>query len=255
MSSKSYVNLPGQSNKADLLRWNAWLPKLAQVWAALRFQVDDAVDPLERKQVTVTMRQGLGLVITLGMLAGLIPMIANLWLAVPLGTAVPLAQLADAAAQVLRAFTGSVPLDIAAHTVQTVAGLEPRMPGFFAALLSAIGIWLNWPLGWLTIWIVYGAFVMALLRVMGAPNTLEEYFAATSFAAVPLTLIGLAPIPWIGPLAVVIGLVAAFLLYFQLVRFVARRDIGRTLLAVLAPIAIVIFVPMATTLGAYLLVR
>ena len=139
-----------------------------------------------------------------------------------------------------------MPLDIAAHTVQTIAGLEPRMPGFFAALLSALGIWLNWPLGWLAIWIVYGAFVMGLLRVMGATNTLEEYFAATSFAAVPLALIGLAPIPWIGPLAAIIGLVLAFLLYLQLARFVARRDIGRTLIAVLAPIAVVIFVPVAT---------
>ena len=96
MSSKTYVTLPGHSNRADLLRWNAWLPNLAQVWAAFRFQVEDAVDPLERKQVTVTMRQGLGLVVMLGLLAGLIPMIANLWLAVPMGTAVPLAQLADA---------------------------------------------------------------------------------------------------------------------------------------------------------------
>ena len=243
MSAKTYITLPGQENQVDLLRWQTWLPTLAQLWATLRFQLDDALDPHERKRVTVTMRQGLGLVVVLGLVAGLIPMIANLWLAVPMGAAVPLAQLSNVAAETLRAFTGSVPLDIAAHTVQTMAGLEPRMPGFFAALLSAMGIWLNWPLTWLTLWIVYGAFVMGLVRIMGANNTLEEYFAATSFAAVPLTLIGLAPLPWLGPLAAIIGMALAFVLYVQIVRYVALHDIGRTLIAVLAPIAVVVFVP------------
>ena len=133
-----------------------------------------------------------------------------------------------------------------------MAGLEPRMPGVLAALLSALGVWLNTPLTWLTWWMVYGTVVFAAARLMGAANTLQAFVAATSFAAVPLLLTGLAPIPWIGPLLTFAGSVLAFAVYFKAMQFVTRLDAGRTVLCMLLPLAVGIVLPLlALGIGAF----
>ncbi len=202
------------------------------------------LDPYERGHVTVSMRQGLGLIVVFALVAGVIPLLANLWLAIPMGAAVPLALVADTIGRLTSAFGGYLPLDITGYTAQTLAGVEPRMPGFLAALLSALGIWLNWPLGWLTNWIGYGVFVAGLARLMGAHNTLQSFFAATSFVAVPLLLLGLYRIPILGPIAMLTAVVWGFFLYYRIVRYVTRLDVGRTLLSMLLPIAVLLMVPL-----------
>ena len=244
MNQQTYVVQPGQLRRDDWLRWSNWMPSLDQVGAAARLRVKDAVDPWERNAVTVTMRQGLGMILVLGLAAGIVPLIANLWLALPLQTSVPLAQAGNNAAQMMAAYGANSPLGIIGSSVQTAAGLEPRMPGFLAAILSALGLWINTPLTWLPYWIVYGALVFAAARLMGAANTLQQFFAATSFAAVPLLLTGLAPLPWIGPLLAFAGTVLAFTVYFQAIHFVTRLDGGRTALCMLLPLALGLFLPL-----------
>ena len=61
---------------------------------------------------------------------------------------------------------GGVPLeDAVARLLAALAGLPPAgLPGWLAALLSSLGVWLNTPLQWLTWWLVYG---VAVLLVMG----------------------------------------------------------------------------------------
>ncbi len=252
-SKDSYVVQPGRPRRDDWLRWSNWMPTLDQIGAAARLKVADAVDPWERGVVTATMRQGLGLIVLLGLLAGLLPFFANLWLAVPMQTSVPLAQAATNVMPWSRAYPADSLPSIVGSTVQMVAGLEPRMPGVFAAILSALGLWINTPLSWLGYWIVYGLFVAGFARLMGAANSLPAFFAATSFAAVPLLLTGLAPIPWVGPLLALAGVVLAFVVYFQTVRFATRLEGGRTLLAMLLPLAVGIILPLLG-LGAGILV-
>ena len=70
---------------------------------------------------------------------------------------------------------------------------------------------------------------------MGAKNQLQPFFAATSLAAVPLVLTGLAPIPLVGPVAVVGGALWAGGVYCLAVRFVTGLDWVRLLLALLLP--------------------
>ena len=161
-----------------------------------------------------------------------------------MGTSVPLAQLADGAAQMIGVYTGNAPLEMTAHTVQTVAGLEPRMPGVLAALLSALGLWLNWPLSWLANWIVYGTIVYAAARIMGARHMLPTFLAATSFIAVPLLLTGLTPIPLVGPLLAMAGLILAFVLYFRIAAYVTGLDAGRTVICMLIPVAVAVLIPL-----------
>jgi hypothetical protein len=244
MSQDTYVVQPGQLERDDWLRWSNWIPSIDQMVAAARLQVKDAVDPWERGAVTVTMRQGLGMIVLLGLIAGVVPLIANLWLALPLQTAVPLAQAGNNAAQMTADYPPDSVLGVIGSTVQTAAGLEPRMPGVLAAILSALGVWINTPLGWLATWILYGTFVFAAARLMGAPNTLQNFFAATSFAAVPLLLTGLMPVPWVGPLLAFAGALLASAVYFLAVQFVTRLDAGRVALCMLLPLALGIVLPL-----------
>ncbi|MBK8046041.1 MAG: hypothetical protein IPK16_02245 [Anaerolineales bacterium] len=227
MSRHSYISLPGQHPREEWLQWRFWFPRVDQIIAALRFQMHDALDPFERGETTATMREGLGLVIVTALVAGVIPLVANLFLAVPMATSVPMAQLGSAAAQITDAYRGIIPIEVAGTTVQTLAGLEPRMPGFLAAFLSAVGIWLNWPLGWLANWIVYGALVAGMARLFRATSTLGCFLAGTSFAFVPLVLVGLGPIPWIGPLFVIVGFAWSVAVYYKTVHYVTELDAGR----------------------------
>ena len=121
------------------------------------------------------------------------------------------------------------------------------MPGFLAALLSSLGIWLNTPLNWLSNWIVYGAIVAALARMMGAHGTLQLFFAATSFTAAPMLLTGLAPIPFLGPVAVIVAWVWAAMVYYRAVRLVTRLDAARTLLSMFLPLVLVAAIPTLLT--------
>lgn len=123
-----------------------------------------------------------------------------------------------------------------------MTGLPPQMPGVFAAVLSALGIWINTPLTWLAWWIM--SALVSTTRLMGASNTLQTFFAATSFAAVPLLLTGLAPIPWIGPLLAFAGTALAFAVYYLAMQLVTRLDAGRTALCMLLPLAVGIVLPL-----------
>jgi hypothetical protein len=247
-SDKTYVVQPGQLDREDWTRWSNWMPSLDQIGAAARLNVSDAVDPWERGDVTVTMRQGLGMIVVLGLVAGIIPLLANLWHGITMGTAVPLAQAANSVAPLATAYPPDSPIYILGNAVQTIAGLPPRMPGFLAGFLSALGVWINTPLTWLTYWIVYGLFVFGLARLLGAKNTLQAFYAATAFAAVPLVLMGLGPLPWIGPLLVFAALVLAFAVYYGAVRYVTKLDGGRTFLSLLLPLAVGVVLPLLALL-------
>jgi hypothetical protein len=252
--SDTYVRLPGKLRQREIWRLRDWLPALQQVWDALLFRLPDALDPHERGVVTASMRQGLGLVFFLGLVAGIAPFIDNLWLSVTVGAAAPLASLGQSAAQWLAAY-GSIPaVEIAAHTLQSVAGLEPRMPGVLAALLSSLGLWLNTPLNWLSLWIIYGALVLATARFMGARATLETFFAATSFAFAPLVLTGFVSIPFVGPVLSLVGVVWGFLLYVQIAFWTTRLSVARIVLSMLLPIAVLLALPtLAGMVGAFFL--
>lgn len=255
MSSQTHVLMPDQIDREDWLQPRHWLPDLHQMWDAASFRLHDAFDPYERREITVSMRQGIGMIFVLGLVAGLLPWLGNLWMSLRAGTAAPLAAAALSLAELAGAYAGAPVLNIVANTAGLLAGVEPRLPGFWAALLSSLGLWLNTPLSWLSSWIVYGTFVAALARLFGAANRLQTFFAATSFAAVPMVLTGLAPIPLLGPLAVVAAWGWAALLYYQAVRYVTRLDPVRTLLCMALPPTVAAAIAMGFALFTVLMVQ
>jgi len=243
MSLHTYVNMPGRAPREEWLQRKYWLPRVNQMWDAARLNLGDALDPFERGEVSVSMRQGIGMIVVLGLIAGVLSLIAHLWLGLRMGTAVPVAITAAALSDLAAAYTGNPAANQLANSAGMMAGIEPRLPGFLAALLSALGMWLNWPLSWLSNWILYGTVVAGLARLLGAGNRLQLHFAATSFTAVPLLLTGLSPVPFVGSLAVIGAFVWAALLYYKAVRRVTGLDPMRTLLSMLVPVAVVAALP------------
>lgn len=253
MSLHTHVTLPGRAPREEWTQRAYWLPDFNQMWNAARLNLPDALDPFERGAVTVSMRQGIGMIVVLGLAAGVMPFLTNLWLGLFMGAAVPLASAASSFAEFAAGYPTNPAVAHFSDTVRLAAGIEPRMPGFLAALLSSIGLWLNWPLGWLSTWIVYGTVVAGLARLMGANNNLQTFFAATSFTAVPMLLTGLSPIPFLGPIAVITGMVWAAVLYYKAIRYVTGLDTPRTLLSMFLPALVMAAIPTLLTFGLILL--
>ncbi|MEZ4580832.1 MAG: hypothetical protein R3A10_04110 [Caldilineaceae bacterium] len=51
--------------------------------------------------------------------------------------------------------------------------------------------WINWPLTWLSYWLVFGVVVLLAAKLFRASTTLQRFYAATGYAAKLLMLVGL----------------------------------------------------------------
>ncbi|MCC6454920.1 MAG: YIP1 family protein [Caldilineaceae bacterium] len=237
MNSSRFLAADGTLPPQRSAWWSGWLPTLHQVQQAIQLQFDTESVP-EREPSgnvwTLSMRQGLGLVVLAALLAGLLPFLVNAVTAMRFGSTLPLAQLAQQ-----QATDGTIPA-LWSETWQRLAGLPPALlPGWLAGLLTSLGVWINWPLRWITWWLVYGTAVLLAAKIWGAPPTLQRFLAVTSYAAVPLILTGLGPVPWLGALAQLVAVVWMLLVYLRSVRAVTGLDWGRAVLAVILPGAVV----------------
>ncbi|RIK35608.1 MAG: hypothetical protein DCC55_29835 [Chloroflexi bacterium] len=246
MSSDSYVALPGDASTREVWSLNNWLPRIEQVRAALQLRIDEVIGATgdegenEADLATTSMRQGMGLVFVLGVLAGALPFVVNWISATRAGTALPLLRLVqNLNEQGDQWATLPLPLDIWVDTARTLAGVDPRAPGWLVAFLSALGEWINWPLNWLALWLVYGLGVLVVSKLLGGPTTLQRFYAATAYAFTPLLLAALSPIPCLGALATFVGIVWMVVMYIHAVYVVTGLDMGRAILSVFLPAALV----------------
>lgn len=212
----------------------------------------------------ISMRQGFGMICLVGIVAGLLPFLFNMALAGRAGVALPFAQstqLYDSVVDSLTQGRDATPLaeqmfygpdaspsdamgdaqellsgNPTDQAIRKIAELPPIWPVSAVALLSVLGEWINWPLRLLAVWVVYGTIVLLICHLLGATTTLQNYLAATSYAALPILLYGLLPIPLLGALALLVGTVAAIVVYVVMARTVTGLNTAKTLVAMLAPL-------------------
>ncbi len=230
-------------------------------WLPPPQKMSDAIQLRAPGFANTTMRQSLGMVVLLGLLAGFLPFLFNWGQATAAGSALPLARLAAVGAMLnasllergamnqapIQFVSGLFGLAQLGELFQTIAGLEQPFPGWFTAFLSALGEWINWPLRWLSLWIVYGALVMVCNKALGAANRLQPFFAATGFAAAPLLLSGLAPIPCLGRVGSVAGVIWAVIVYARANEEVTGLPRSRSLIAVFLPVFFVLLFSLLVT--------
>ncbi|MCE7987853.1 MAG: hypothetical protein DYG89_42350 [Caldilinea sp. CFX5] len=254
MNAQTFVHRPERTAAPDLWSPQGWLPAWSQVRTALTLQVEQVIAPWATDGVeesdnvatlhTTSMRQGVGLVIVAALIGGLLPLIVQWVQAAQIGTAAPLAALARYAEAQSNGFALTPFAQVWTNTARTMAGLDPIAPVWLAAGLSALGNWLNWPLTWLTIWLVYGLGVLATLKLQGATTTLPHFYGATSYAFVPLVLLGLGVIPYLGPLFSLAGIIWAVLIYGETVRALVNLPTQRVVLTLLAPLVVSILITL-----------
>jgi hypothetical protein len=231
-----------------------------QDWLPHSQQMSDAVQLRQNVYGTISMRQGLGMIVVLGLAAGFIPFLVNWFQAAQIGAALPLAQLARAGAELQKSapqfmpwFPGLPSVETVADLYQTLGGLGQPFPGWLAAGLSALGEWINWPLRWLSLWIGYGLLVMVANKLLGATGTLQRFYAATSFATVPLLLTGLSPIPCVGAVFNILAAAWSFTVYVKANQAFTGFSLTQALLAVVLPV-IVLFVLWLLVVGFLLII-
>lgn len=250
MTTETFLQVPEKATTPDLWSLRAWLPAWTQVRTALALHVDQVIAPWDEEageavHLTATsMRQGIGLVVVAATLGGFLPFWVNWLQAARMGTVLPLVTLARYAEQQ----SSSEPMlpfaEAWTETARTMAGLAPGIPPWLAAGLSALGAWANWPLDWLTVWLVYGLGVLVALKIQGATTTLPHFYAATSYAFVPLGLFGLRPLPYIGVLFGLVGLVWAALIYSRAIHTLTQLAMPRIIVSLLAPLALAVLVAL-----------
>ncbi len=237
-----------------------WLPSLRQMRDALQLRVDSAVGPQINEEEPIligthtTMRQGMGMVIVAALLAGALPFLANWLRAASAGTSIQMLMLSDFATArsgwwSLLGLDGAFVTD----TLQQVAGMSSRLPGFMAGFFSALGLWINTVLDWLGLWIANGAAVLAVAHVFGAQTTLQRFFSTTAYAFLPLVLLTLTPIPCVGPLAGLLALIWAALIYFNAVRSVTGLEMHKVVISALLPgviLILAVLLALAMPIGA-----
>ncbi|MCB0045534.1 MAG: hypothetical protein H6642_11255 [Caldilineaceae bacterium] len=221
-----------------------WLPPREQMQYALRLNARYAIEGDPEHQAAIapcpatSMRQGAGMIFMAALITGALPFLIRWIQAARFGTATPLLDLARLF-NVESAFPADGGIPLVTDAVYRVVGLDPRAPAWLAAGLSALGEWISLPLDWLTVWIIYGVGVLAVSHLLGAHTTLQHFFAGTSYTCLPFLLLLLTPIPYLGVLAAGAALVWAAILYVRSVMVVTGLDLGRTLVSVIAPGALV----------------
>jgi len=215
-----------------------------QKWLPTPQQMSDAAQLRASGFANTTMRQSLGMVVLLGLLAGFPAFLVNWGQAAVSGGALPLARLADvsvALGQMLEQFGPERFRFVqVGELFQIVAGLDQPFPSWLAAFLSALGEWVNWPVRWLSLWVVYGALVMTCNKALGATNRLQPFFAATGFAAVPLLLTALSPLPCLGGIGNVVSIIWAVVVYARANEEVTGLPRKRALTAIVLPLFFVL---------------
>lgn len=249
--SSSFLRADG-SLEPQPERMTGWLPSPTQMMQGAQGQFGPPLDDEADTAATATpwytsMRQAMGMVVLAALVAGILPVVLAWIQAVRLGTVVPLVQMAQLAELGPDAARWMGPLAALLSPMRTLAGMQPSVfPGWLAALLSALGVWINWPLRWLAWWIVYGLGVMVGAKLLGATTTLQHFYALTAYAALPLLLLALGPIPFLGGIATLVALVWAAVVYISATRAVTGFSLARTLVCVAMPAAVGVLLGLMT---------
>ncbi len=227
-------------------------------WLPSTQQMSNAVQLRPQPFGEISMRQALGMILLAGLLGGIFSFVVNWVQAASMGTVLPLAQASRSVENLARfgdfGLAGLAPVNLPGLTesIHTLAGLDQALPGWLAALLSALGTWVSLPLAWMQSWIVYGLLVALTAKALGATMTLQRFYAATGYFVVPLVLTNLVVIPYLGDLIGALIFVWALLVYAKGVQEAGKFGPLRVVASLVLPLFFVAVIYAVVTLTATL---
>ncbi len=159
-------------------------------------------------------------------------------------------------------------LDLGLRIGAETAALPTLLPEPIGAVFNAVGGWLSRPFAdggfplaaaALGTWLGYGVWVMLAAKLLGGRGALHSFFGATALFAIPHVLGIFGRVPVVGPILGFVAFAWGIAIYVKATSVSQQFSVARSLLAVAAPLLLIIAVtallaPMVLSLFALLLV-
>jgi hypothetical protein len=129
-------------------------------------------------------------------------------------------------------------MDSLAPMIEDIASIRAPLPLGVSGFFAALGGWLSGALAAIGGWLFYGALVLIVVNLLGGGARLAEFYGTVAVYAIPGLLGLLGPIPCLGGVLVFLGTVWGIVMYVKATSVVSGLDIGRSIVAVLAPFVV-----------------
>jgi hypothetical protein len=126
-----------------------------------------------------------------------------------------------------------------------IANIRPPLPAGISGFFTALGSWLNGTLAAIAGWLFYGTLVLATANLLGGSAKLRHFYGTVALYAIPGLLGLLGSIPCVGGIVVLIGTIWAVVMYVKATSVVTGLDIGRSIVAVVAPFVVLLLLALA----------
>jgi hypothetical protein len=114
------------------------------------------------------------------------------------------------------------------------------LPRAFGGLFQAFGGWLSGALSSIGGWLFYGALVLIAVNLLGGTAKLADFLGMVAVSTIPGLLRIFGPIPCAGGLLGLAALIWTVIVYVKAVSVTTDLDIGKSILAVLAPAIVIV---------------
>lgn len=131
-------------------------------------------------------------------------------------------------------------MDVTIEMVADLARIKSPLPRGVSGFLEILGAFLSRAPRALAGWLFYGALVLVAANLLGGTARLPDFLGMVSLYAIPGLLNLLGPIPCLGALLWLVGLIWSVVVYVKAVSVVSGLDTGKSLVAVFAPAAVIL---------------
>lgn len=116
-----------------------------------------------------------------------------------------------------------------------IASTPPVIGELPARLLAAFGSWLGTPFRWLAIGFNYTLAVLLAAKLLGGTGTLAQHFSLTVLFATPFALMVFSFVPYCSPVLALVAFLWGLAIYIKGIAIANQLDLGRAIVAWIAP--------------------
>jgi hypothetical protein len=131
-------------------------------------------------------------------------------------------------------------MELMVPMITDLTNVESPLPKGVAGLFQAVGNWLSRALSAIAGWLFYGALVLISVNLLGGSAKLGDFLGMVSLYVIPGLLGLLGPVPCLGGVLGLIGLVWSIVVYIKATSVAAGLDTGKAVLAVFAPFIVLL---------------
>jgi hypothetical protein len=129
-------------------------------------------------------------------------------------------------------------MDVIVSMVTEIVNADTFLPRGIGGFLGAVGRYVSAALASLGGWIFYGALVLIVVNWLGGSAKLPDFLGMVSLYVIPGLLGLLRPVPCLGALLALFGLIWGIMVYVKAISVASDLDLGRSVLAFFTPLIV-----------------